>query len=69
MPRPRIHPEGSTAANRRIVSDARLKAAGGAIRQFRLSKPAIDAIAALRERWGLQNDTQTIERVLAEARK
>jgi len=65
MPRPRKHPEGSTAADRKASSNKRLIEAGGAVKQFRLSRDAVEAIATIRKTGGLPSDTAAVERALA----
>jgi hypothetical protein len=62
--RPRIHPEGTTAADRAKVSNEELKRSGGARRTFALSKEALDALALIRSVGGDANDTAAVERVL-----
>jgi hypothetical protein len=70
MTRPRKHPEASTAADRKAASNKRLVEAGGAVKQFRLSRDAINAIAAIRESFALTSDTAAVERALVrEARQ
>jgi hypothetical protein len=65
MTRPRTHPAGSTASDRKAASNKRLIDAGGAVKQFRLSRESVEAIAAIREACSLPSDTAAVERALA----
>jgi hypothetical protein len=65
MTRPRRYPEGSTAGDRKTASNKRLVEAGGAVKQFRLSRKSVEAIAAIREDSGLTSDTAAVEHALA----
>jgi hypothetical protein len=64
MTRPRTHPEGSTAADRKAASNKRLVEAGGAVKQFRLSSDAVTALATIRAADGLMSDTAAVELAL-----
>jgi predicted GIY-YIG superfamily endonuclease len=70
QPRPRgrrrIHPEGT---DRKTVSNKRLIESGGAVKQFRLSCAAIEALAEIREKHGIATDTAVIEWVLINQRR
>lgn len=63
MPRPRVHPPGTSRVTARL---ARVRAAGGARREFVLSAETQAAIAAIRARGRDASDTALIERLVAE---
>ncbi len=64
MPRPRKFPPGTTATERVNDSVARLKAAGGARKTWRLSPAAHMALQAIMDKTGAATETEIIERLL-----
>ncbi len=69
MPRPRRHPEGFTATDRKRAARQALSASGGAVRQFELSARAIESIALIRERGLDRTDVALIERLVEAERR
>lgn len=67
MPRPRIHPEGTTPTERVAASIAALRDAGGARKCFRLSPAANEALRRLVKAMGLPTETAVIEELLLAA--
>lgn len=67
MARPRTHDHGTTASERRKLSEAARIAAGARRLTILLSSEAVQTLALLRARYNLPNDTATIERALIEA--
>ncbi|NUB17293.1 hypothetical protein GAY28_36260 [Azospirillum brasilense] len=68
MARPRKPPEGTTASERASMARERLRAEGGASKNFRLSARAIENLAIIRDLARDASDTAVIERLLEEER-
>lgn len=64
--RPRVHPSGTSGAERAAIADRKLEEAGGTRRTVRFSPAAVEALQVIRGRTGETSDTDVIERLLAE---
>ena len=64
MGRHRIHPEGTTAVDRKRASLENLLREGGRILNVRIGREANEALAAARRAFGDKTDTDVIERLL-----
>jgi hypothetical protein len=60
MPRPRLHPEGSTATDRKRESVKSLYQRGGKMMNVALEAEDLSAMLALRKRHGLPTDREAI---------
>lgn len=68
MGRPRVHPEGTTAATRVAVSTAALRAKGGARKTFRLQADALLALEKLMATPDApDSETKLVEQLLIKA--
>lgn len=65
--RPRKHPAGSTAADRKRKSEAARQAAGARRRQWLLPQMTIDGLASIQARTGERSPVDVIERLVREA--
>ncbi len=64
MARPRLHPVGTTAAQRVKLSIERLVAQGGARKSIRLKPETNKTLADLKTQLGVRTETEVIEQAI-----
>jgi hypothetical protein len=67
MSRPRTHPEGTTASDRKRMSEDTRIAGGARRRHWLLSQTTIDGLAAIQGRTGERSPVDVVERLVREA--